>query len=314
MLKSILDDFCREHKVGDYAYTEKLQAQTYERFEHWVQLGYSAELKYLQDHRKSMRENLKKYFPDAQSALVFLFPYQKHKSEKNTAGFLSGFSDEDYHFILGKKLQLLGESLQASLPGLEFKLALDMHPVLDRDLAYRAGLGFFGKNSMLIHPKLGSFFMIGSLILSQCLEHEQREVMQEFCGKCEACLKSCPTQALVAPKILDAKKCVSYFTLEVFKEGVAPKGAENGNYFLGCDTCQDVCPWNKKHLRRSEQNRWETYFSRPLSVLIEEIQNHSNKTYQAFFKRTGFERMGKRGMLKNLNLIQERLKKREPRD
>lgn len=292
-----LQHFC----IGDFAYTEKLIPTTLDAYEKWVAEGFHGPLKYLSDDRKDIRGDLRKYFPEVQSALVFLFPYSKNIKDDRLAAFISGFKGKDYHHVLEKRLMNLGEDLKKILPNLCYKISVDRHPVLERDLAYRAGLGWFGKSSMLIHPKLGTFFMIGALLLSEKLDLPIKPVQGEYCGACQRCMDSCPTKAIVAPKKLDAKKCISCFTLEIFKEVEAPEGYKTQNYILGCDCCQEVCPWNKKHLEvHDNEGVMEIFFSRPLNEIQSDIEAMSKKGYLHFFKEMSLERLGKQGILKNL--------------
>lgn len=287
--------------VGDFAYTETLIPLTLATYQKWVALGFQGPLKYLADERQKIRSDLRLFFPEAHSALVFLFPYKKNIKSERLAAFITGFENKDYHHILEARLDELGKELKKCDPELNYKISLDRHPVLERDLAYRAGLGWFGKSSMLIHPKLGTFFMIGALVLSKKLELPLKPLQGEYCGACQRCIDSCPTKAITSPKTLEAKKCISCHTLELFKEADPPQGYQTQDYILGCDRCQEVCPWNKKHLySENVQGELEAFFARPLDEIQKDIEALSKKDYERKFKGTSLERLGKQGLLKNL--------------
>lgn len=287
--------------VGDYAYTEELVPQTLNHYQDWLLKGHQGPLKYLADERKTLREDLRHFFPEVKSVLVFLFPYKKKKESQRLAGFITGFEEKDYHEVLEERLQDLGKKLQGDFPELKFKVTIDKHPVLERDLAYRAGLGWFGKSSMLIHPKLGTFHLIGTLLLSQTFAHPLRKKEGEYCGACQRCMDSCPTKAIVAPKVLEANKCISCFTLELFKEALYPQGYQGQSYRAGCDLCQEVCPWNKKHLVEGQElTALEKLFEKDDEELRGELESLSKKDFLTRFRGTSFYRLGKRGLLKNL--------------
>ncbi len=303
----------RLKKIVDWGYTEELQPRTYAHYSKWVDSGLSGNLKYLQDHRKEKRENLQNVFPDCSSALVFLFDYTATKktlshelNHAKIASYTLGFEGVDYHHWIKAKLETIGESLKIQFKDLEYQISLDVHPVLERDLSERSGLGWFGKNTMLISKKYGSYHLIGSLLLNQKLELETRASEPNHCGSCTLCIDACPTKAisLTGPR-LDASKCISTFTIEEFKDTTAPIGfPTDSNEIFGCDICQEVCPWNNKPLLNSDEettsSRLVTFFNRPLEDIYFDIEKMSNNEYKRFFHSTSFERSGKRGLLKNL--------------
>lgn len=235
-----------------------------ETFERWSRNGKNASLKYLHfdDRRYVVRMDLKNYFPEFKSALVFLFSYAKFKSllndyykkrEKRTlkiASYALAFEGHDYHNILKKRLQLIANDLLLEHPTLKYKLSLDVHPVLEKDLAYRAGLGFFGKNSLLINRELGTYFLIGSLLLSEKLPLKIKKIQENPCGNCNKCIEACPTKAIdKKSRTIDCSKCISYNTTTPHGD-ILSKGKTD--MFFGCEICQDACPLNKKLIRSNE--------------------------------------------------------------
>lgn len=303
----------QEMYISDWSYTNDLRAKTFDKLEAWVSKGLNASLSYLEGERLQKRESLSYLYPNAKSALVFLFDYTATKAALNLqketqriASYTLGFKGEDYHFWIKRKLNEIGDELKSSLSGLEYQISLDVHPVLERDLAYRSGLGWFGKNSMLISKTHGSFTLIGSLILNQEIELIQRELEPDHCGSCRRCIEACPTDAIIEGELtLDAKKCISTHTIEVFKDELAPIGYPTvSEEIFGCDICQDVCPWNSKPLGRAPErgldDKLYSFFKRDLQSVYNDIKNMSNNEFKRFFAQSSFSRSGKRGLLKNI--------------
>jgi epoxyqueuosine reductase len=243
-------------------------------------------------------------------------------NKHQVAGYTLGFEGEDYHQVLKKRLMMIDNFLRTSFKNLESFFTLDVQPVLERDLAYRAGLGWFGKNSMLINQKYGSYFMIGSLLLNQKLPLSQNKVDMDHCGQCTACADACPTDAIdLETRTLTANKCISTFTIEIFKDATPPEGFEKSRgEFFGCDICQDVCPWNKKTLKevppkfsiKPELKFLEEWFyQKSKNELTEVIEADSNRGLRKKLAGTAFDRPGKKGWLKNLRPKQSASSKKQ---
>ena len=299
--------------ILEWGYTEESSPHSFFQFESWANKD-AGPLSYLQDHRLELRRDIKNVYPEFQSALVFLFSYQNEKKfllENNRheiAGYAVGFNGEDYHFEIGRRLKILFEHL--NLPHADFKISLDIQPILERDLAFRAGLGWFGKNSMLISRDHGSYFLIGSLLLNQKLNVSPKEGSPDHCGKCSLCIDACPTQAInPETRTIQASLCLSTFTIETMNEASAPPGYEKSRgEIFGCDICQDVCPWNKKVIRlkdlsgdiNREVQRLMNWLSQDPQVIMKELEVMSKRGVKKFFQGTVFERPGKIGWIKNL--------------
>jgi epoxyqueuosine reductase len=316
-LLGLSDDFLRSLNILDWGYTENSIPNSISQYEKWIKEGLHAPLGYLGDFRSDLRSDLRKVYPDFQSSLVFLFSYQETKKwmmENNhheVAAYSLGFEGQDYHHVLKERLDRVFLQLKNQFPNLEKFIALDAQPVMERDLAYRAGLGWFGKNSMLIHQKEGSYFIIGSLLLNQKLPLPKPVLDTDHCGQCNACVEACPTKAIDGEmRTLIANKCISTFTIEVFKEATAPEGFEKsrGEVF-GCDICQDVCPWNRKPLARvngflklqeSYSFLKEWFYELPKVQLMELFEKESNRGVKKILFGTPFDRPGKQGWIKNI--------------
>jgi epoxyqueuosine reductase len=306
--------------ILDWGYTEESLPLSLQRYEQWVSQGQQGPLSYLSDHRKDLRSDIKNIYPDFQSALVFLFSYQEAKKwlldndRHEVAAYSLGFEGRDYHHALKERLNRIFEKLKETHPGLERFIALDAQPVLERDLAFRAGLGWFGKNSMLINQKEGSYFIIGSLLLSQKIGDGKSKIDVDHCGQCNACVDACPTNAInPETRTITANLCISTYTIEIFKEAEAPKGFDKSRgEFFGCDICQDVCPWNRKPLSRvigslklpeslSFLKDW--FFGLPITELVKILEGETNRGLKRKLLGTPFDRPGKTGWLKNLKSI-----------
>lgn len=316
MSYSFLDEnFLKQCGVADWGYTEQSKAQSYDHFQNWVEKGDVGVLSYLEGERGQKRKDLKDYMPEFESALVFLFPYSQTKknleainSQYKIASYVFGFEGEDYHHFLRRKLSLIKDKIALDIPGVDIKFTLDTQPVLERDLAYRSGLGWFGKNSMLISREHGSYFIIGSLLLNKKLDLQTRSISPDHCGTCTDCIAHCPTDAINDDKTIIADKCVSTYTIEVFKDVPAPDGYENSNgEIFGCDICQEVCPWNIKALKemvpqKIEHKLIDFFYERDKEEILSDLDKMSNREFRREFKGTPLERTGRVGLMKNFKL------------
>ncbi len=306
-------EILQDLQIADWGYTTDSKPLSFELFKQWTQQENCSELSYLYDHRKDLRSDLKNIFPEFKSAFVFIFPYSHvkdhaHFSEIKVARYSLGFDGFDYHYVLKERLKKIEEILKIKKTQIDCMAIVDTAPVLERDLAYRAGLGWFGKNSMLIHKQEGSFFMIASLLTSEFFEISPKPLVADHCGTCVACIEHCPTQAIdPSTRTLIAAKCISTFTIETFSEKTPPKGFETTSEIFGCDICQDVCPWNKKPLKAEKIFSSESkmlsflhdFFSQTRLDMKDAIEKMSARQFQKFFKGTVFSRPTKKGFLKN---------------
>ena len=244
-------------------------------YERWIAQDYHGSMDYLRDHLEFKKnpqligdkyllphsqsslprnKNLQRPDKNLQSALVLTHSYypivhaaQSPSSLPASVRIAKYAQNSDYHYWFKEKLKALIEKLQTQYPDEVFLPFTDSGPVLERDLAARAGLGWFGKNTCLIHPKKGSLFFIGEILTSlPAPDAAEKPRLPDFCGKCTRCIEVCPTQALESPRVLNANKCISFLTIES-KESPPPNlRSQIGDWFFGCDLCQTVCPWNEK--------------------------------------------------------------------
>lgn len=242
-----------ESGVVDLSQIDPLQLKSHtQRYQEWVHKGFSGEMHYL-ERGAERRVHPEQVLPGLKSVFTVLVPYIKKESGKvnssegvRYARYLNG---EDYHKLIKRRLKALmldltslRESLHQDVP--RWKVCVDTSAVLERMWAYFCGLGWVGKNTLLIHPKHGSYFFIGVIYLDQ--ETGQKpKMLPSYCGNCERCLNQCPTQALASDRWLDSRKCLSYQTLE-YRGDELPVSSP---WVAGCDICQEVCPFNTKPVR-----------------------------------------------------------------
>jgi epoxyqueuosine reductase len=206
----------------------------------------------------------------------------------------------DYHHVLWRKLNRLLEWIQCEAPGCQGRGVVDTAPLLERDFARRAGLGWFGKNTMLLNKRLGSYFFLGGLLLDLELTPDVPHETSH-CGTCNACLDACPTQAFVEPGVLDSRRCISYLTIEL--RGSIPEDLREpmGEWLFGCDVCQEVCPWNRKAPPGTEsalQARDDLTAINPAELL-----SLSEEQFRTRFRGTALMRAKRSGLLRNAAIV-----------
>jgi epoxyqueuosine reductase len=222
-------------------------------YEKWLANNYQGNMQYLATHlpiKKNpllLDEKLKSVISLAQS----YFPAVQAAKNKSPARIALYAHNEDYHIWLKQKLVKIIEHLKFTFPEEIFLPFVDSGPILERDMAYQSGLGWFGKNSCLIHPQHGSLFFVAEILTSLETSSSEKtiEPIPDFCGKCTKCIDICPTEALVSPKVLKADQCISYLTIEAKSLPPVELRKKMGDWFFGCDLCQTVCPWNEKAFR-----------------------------------------------------------------
>jgi epoxyqueuosine reductase len=248
--KSLGFDLCGVVRAGKFPELQQMPE--------WLARGYAGEMKYLADPRRSDPQTA---MPGIQSAIVGLLNYNTAQplstdtaspiDEGQPSGWISRYAwGDDYHDVLRERLDALVESLREHFAGpFEAHAYVDTGPVQERVLAKYAGLGWLGKNTLLLNQMLGSFFFLGVILTTLDLEPTlgaNELPPPDLCGSCRRCLDACPTQAFVEPYVMDARKCISYLTIEL-RDAIPEEFREPmGNHVFGCDICQDVCPWNRR--------------------------------------------------------------------
>jgi epoxyqueuosine reductase len=268
-----------------------------DELDQWLQAGYAGTMTYL--HRQAgQRKSPARIMPDARVAVVTLTNYFHGPANPGAAGKVAQYAwSPDYHRVLGARLERLATAVREIIPGAKSRCYVDAGPVPERELAQRAGLGWIGKNMMLIDPDRGSFTFIG-VVLTDATLTPDLPFDADRCGSCRACLDACPTDAFPAPRTLDARRCISYLTIEHRGEFSEDERRLVGEWLFGCDVCQDVCPWNVKFARPTPDVELGVRHSvatpdRGLLVGLED------ETFERQFGDTPFERPGLAGMRRN---------------
>ena len=277
---------------------------TYEKYVQWINDHHYGEMAYLKNHL-SVKKDLTLLRPEARSIFSFTHPYRilskKHQELPIESLRVALYAqDSDYHDWLLEKLNQVVNILKKKFPNDFFLATTDSFPILERDFAYQNGLGWIGKNTCLIHPKLGSLFLIGNIISSLKIDSLPLAPIHDFCGKCRQCIDACPTQAIKEDKTLIASKCISYWTIESKKNAPTELRSSFSDHFFGCDICQTVCPWNKKALTNVFSYSLKQPVERDPKLIDElrffltasskEIKNKLNHTALSRAKVTGLRR------------------------
>ncbi len=269
----------------------------------WLRKGMNGEMNYMKNHLEK-RLNPTLLVENAKSVVSVLLNYfpAEEQTDKE-APILSKYAyGVDYHFVIKDKLFALFQFIQSEIASCNGRCFVDSAPVLDRAWAVRAGLGWIGKNTNLISPEYGSFFFIGELILDIDLPADEK-IVRNHCGNCTRCIDACPTRALVAPYVLDARKCISYQTIENRGEIDPELRGKFANRMFGCDICQDVCPWNLK-----SEPHTESAFKADTQILNmkrEEWYEIDKETFDKLFQKSAVKRAKLEGLKRNLDFLNE---------
>lgn len=270
------------------------------RLEAWLNRNYQGKMGYLANHFDK-RLDPRKLVEGAKSVISLAYNYfpAKTLNQGPNALKLAKYAyGKDYHFVIKDKLKEFLELLREEIGDIGGRVFVDSAPVMERQWAQRAGLGWIGKNSLLINPSKGSFFFLAELILDLELTPDNR-VTRDYCGTCTKCLEACPTDAIVAPGVVDGSKCISYFTIELKEELPASMKGKFEDWMFGCDICQDVCPWN----RFSVPHREPDFEPHP------EIEGFSRKdweelteeTFGKVFQKSAVKRAKYKGLMRNIS-------------
>jgi epoxyqueuosine reductase len=283
-----------------------------ESFAEWLRQGFAGEMDYLR-RTEELRRNPQRLMPWAVSvvsvAMNYFTPYVRPKQPEESKGWISRYAwGDDYHELIQNKLERLLAFVRDAHGGVvEGRAFVDSGPVLERGFAGIAGIGWIGKNTHLISPKRGSWFFLGELFLSLPLTYDRP--IKDRCGKCDLCLKACPTGAFAGPYILDARRCISYLTIEL--KGSIPHYLRPllGNHVFGCDICQEVCPYNAKSVSTTDPS----YSPRPglYAPDLIELLSISAEEFRRRFRNSPIRRAKRRGLLRNVAVALGNLKSLE---
>jgi epoxyqueuosine reductase len=266
---------------------------------HWLAEGMNGEMAYMERNLEK-RLDPRILVPNAKSVIsVLINYYSKNPKISTESPKISRYAlSHDYHDVVRDKLYLLLELIQKEFGQVEGRVFVDSAPVLEKAWAVRSGLGWIGKNSLLINPKLGSYVFIGELIVDLEVEPSVSQI-RDHCGTCTHCMDACPIGAIVSPRVIDSRKCISYLTIE--KKSVLTEDEIKilNGWCFGCDICQEVCPWNSKiSISKCEELIPKQEI---LSLSPEEIRTISNEKFNMIFKNTPLFRSGWKKIVTNSN-------------
>jgi epoxyqueuosine reductase len=280
-----------------------------EVFNNWLAAGRNAEMDYLATDRSRLRRSdPRAILPECRSILVLgvrcptpkAEPAARQAANPRFYGRIASYAwGDDYHDVLAERLQALVGFIEryhgSPVPN---RWYTDTGPVLERDLAQRAGLGWIGKNTCLIHPGLGSYYLLAEILLGIELDIDPA-MTSDHCGSCTRCLEACPTGCILPDRTLDARRCISYLTIEL--KGPIPHElrAQMGDWVFGCDICQEVCPWNRRFATDEGQAVFPPRAGFPMPDLLQELAL-SAEAFNQKFKRSPVKRAKRRGYLRNV--------------
>jgi epoxyqueuosine reductase len=271
------------------------------RLENWLDQNYHGEMAYMANHFDK-RLDPRLLVDDAKTVISLLFNYYTNEEQVDPeAPKISKYAyGDDYHDVIKAKLKELIAYIQAEIGEVNGRGFVDSAPVMDKAWAKKAGIGWLGKNSNLIHPKKGSFFFIADLIID--LELEADGPIKDYCGTCTRCIDACPTDAIIQPYVVNGSKCISYLTIEL-KDELLPsefKGKMD-NWMFGCDICQDVCPWNRFSVLHQE----ERFQAKPslLELSKKDWLDLQEEGFQILFKGSPVKRTKFSGLKRNITFL-----------
>ncbi len=273
------------------------------RFYQWIEAGYHGEMQYLESRRDAY-SHPSGVMNSAKSIVMLAINYGNESpvSVRGGQGRVSRYAwgSVDYHDLIHDRLRQMQSFLCDNVMGLTSRGVVDTAPLMEREFAVLAGLGWQGKNTMLLNKQAGSWFFLAALLIDEVLEYDAPH-NTSHCGTCRACLDACPTNAFVAPYVLDARRCISYLTIEL--DGPVPLHLREsmGDWVFGCDICQDVCPWNNKAARSSVDAFRPSEDMNPLDLCG--LFQLSDEDFRKRFRKTPLWRPRRRGILRNAAIV-----------
>ena len=271
------------------------------RLEKWLNNNQHGQMSYMENHfDKRLNPNL--LVDDAKSVVSLLLNYYPPENQiqiEDTYKISKYAYGQDYHFVIKEKLKELLYAIQENIGEVSGRAFVDSAPVLDKAWAAKSGLGWIGKNSNLITKTIGSFYFIAELIIDLELDYDHPTT--DHCGSCTACLDACPTEAIVAPYIVDGSKCISYFTIELKDNLPIEMKGKFEDWAFGCDVCQDVCPWN-----RFSKSHNEPLFNPNLELLSmtkKDWEEITKETFETVFKNSAVKRTKFEGLKRNIAFL-----------
>ncbi|MHA7130447.1 tRNA epoxyqueuosine(34) reductase QueG [Algoriphagus namhaensis] len=288
-------DFCGIAKAG-------FLEEEAPRLEEWLSRNYQGKMSYLANHFDKRLDPTK--LVDGAKTVVSLaysyFPEETLPEGPEKIKIAKYAYGEDYHFVIKDKLKTFLEILRKEVGEIEGRAFVDSAPVMERQWAQKAGIGWIGKNSLLLNKKQGSFFFLAELIIDLDVKPDD-PITKDYCGTCTKCLDACPTDAILAPQVVDGSKCISYLTIELKEEIPMEFKGKMENWAFGCDICQDVCPWN-----RFSKPHQEPRFDPPAELrdfTNRDWEEMTEETFRKVFKKSPLKRTKYSGLIRNVRFL-----------
>ncbi len=273
------------------------------RLQEWLDLGYHGKMSYMENHFDK-RTSPEELLPGTKSIICLAYNYHTDLKQKPDAPKLASYAfGRDYHKVIKKRIKHVIRDLQESIGEFNYRPFVDSAPVMERDLAKRAGLGWIGKNTLLIHPQKGSYFFLAEVFVDFELAYDTP--MRDYCGTCTRCIDACPTDAIAEEGfVLDASKCISYLTIELKDEEIPSEfQGKMEDWMFGCDICQDVCPWNRFSSNNSEAEFHPS--ERLLALNRKDWQELTEDEFNELFHGSAVKRTGYSGLKRNISFLGE---------
>ena len=294
-----IERFAKKLGFDGFGVTREVSAKSIEKYKNWLSLGYEGEMSYMRRNVEK-RSDLDLVLSEVKSVVCLRTNYLTadkgmefiHDKEH---GDISLYSlNEDYHDVLVQRHQNLEKKIKEEFNGCRTKPYVDTGPILEKPLAKNAGLGWIGKHTNLVTEGVGSYYFLSEILVDAVMEPSEPSL--DKCGTCRSCIDICPTQAIVAPYVLDSRKCISYLTIEL--KGVIPVEFRKamGNHIYGCDDCQIVCPWNSFAVKTDE----DSFRARDGSFQLIELMSLNDEVFRKRFKKSPIKRTKRRGLLRNV--------------
>jgi epoxyqueuosine reductase len=273
------------------------------RFDEWLAAGYAGQMHYLADRRDAYRDPCH-VLDGAKSIVMLAMDYRTAEPSDASPGTgrvsRYAWGDADYHALIRERLSALAEFFTQLSPDAHVRGVVDTAPLMERELAQLAGLGWIGKNTLLLNRSAGSWFFLAALLTDVRLSYDQPHAT-DHCGTCRACLDACPTKAFPEPYVLDASRCISYLTIELREAVPRELRVGIGEWVFGCDICQEVCPWNSHAPTSHEEGFAPRANSNPLALAP--LFELTDEAFRARFRNTPLWRPRRRGLLRNAAIV-----------
>jgi len=294
-----IERFAKEIGFDGFGVTREVSTKSVEKYKNWLSLGYEGEMSYMRRNVEK-RSNLDLVLSGVKSVVCLRTNYltadkgMEFVNDKDHGDISLYALNEDYHDVLVQRHQKLEKKIKEEFSGCQTKPYVDTGPILEKPLAENAGLGWIGKHTNLITESVGSYYFLSEILVDAVMEPSEPSL--DKCGTCRSCIDICPTQAIVAPYILDSRRCISYLTIEL--KGVIPLEFRKamGNHIYGCDDCQIVCPWNSFAVKTDE----ESFRARDGSFQLIELMRLNDEAFRKRFKKSPVKRTKRRGLLRNV--------------